>query len=70
MPHLMSRVAVVMAPPRAVPAVIVPPAVHAERGLQLTAIEPSGFVTGGDVLIRVGIPAGMAAGSVRVRNPM
>ena len=38
-----------------------------ERGLQVRALSTRPeFVTGGDVLVRVDIPAGMAAGSVRV----
>jgi hypothetical protein len=67
--QLMSRAAIAVGAAIAlVPATVAPPSVLAQdRGLQLRALSSRPeLVTGGDVLVRVDIPAGMAAGSIRV----
>jgi len=64
---LMSRVALIAAVAFA-QAVVLPASVNAQdRGLRLSAVSSRPeLVTGGDVLIRVDLPAGAATGGVRV----
>ena len=65
--QLLSRVAIIAAVAFVHDVVDVTPAQAQDRGIRLSAVSSRPeFVTGGDVLVRVDVPAGTAAGSVRV----
>jgi Tannase-like family of unknown function (DUF6351) len=65
--QLISRVAIIAAVAFVHDVVDVTPAQAQDRGIRLSAVSSRPeFVTGGDVLVRVDVPAGTAAGSVRV----
>ena len=65
--QLISRVAIIAAVAFVQSVVDVPPVQAQDRGIRLSAVSSRPeFVTGGDVLVRVDVPAGTAAGSVRV----